>query len=122
MAYDYETADPMLYSLLKAFAKEQRANPTDAEKRIWEYLKAGQLGMPFRKQHIIGEFIADFICLPAKLVIEIDGSYHQLPQQQVSDEARTQWLESHGFKVIRFTNEEVLYDIDKVINTIKINL
>ncbi len=122
MAYDYETANPMLYSLLKDFAKKNRANPTDAEKRIWEFLKAGQLGAPFRKQHIIGEYIADFICLPKKLIIEIDGGYHQLPNQQTSDEIRTQCLEENGFRVIRFTNEEVLFDIDNVIKTIKTNL
>ena len=119
MSHSYETADPILYGRLKEFAKRQKTNPTDAEKLLWQYLKAGQLGQPFRRQHIIGEFIADFICLPACLVVEVDGGYHQLPDQQVADEIRTQWLNTHGFKVIRFTNEQVLFDTDKVITEIR---
>jgi len=122
MTYGYETADPFLYSLLKDFAKKLKANPTEAEKVLWNYLKGSQLGKPFRRQHIIGEFIADFICLPAHLIIEIDGGYHQLPEQQLSDEQRTDWLNQHGYSVIRFTNEQVLFDIDNVILTIKNNI
>lgn len=122
MAYSYETADPILYELLKDFAKRQRQNPTDAEKVLWAYLKGSQLGQPFRKQHIIGEFIADFICLPAHLIIEVDGGYHQLPEQQVDDETRTQRLNEQGFRVVRFTNEQVLFDTDKVVEDIKKNI
>ncbi|MBO7471680.1 MAG: endonuclease domain-containing protein [Bacteroidaceae bacterium] len=122
MAYSYETADPILYKLLKDFAKRQRQKPTDAEKVLWEYLKGSQLGQPFRKQHIIGEFIADFICLPAHLIIEVDGGYHQLPEQQVDDETRTQRLNKQGFRVMRFTNEQVLFDTEKVVEEIKKNL
>ena len=122
MRYSYETADPILYKLLKDFAKRQRQNPTDAEKVLWEYLKGAQLGQPFRKQHIIGEFIADFICLPANLIIEVDGGYHQLPDQQIDDETRTQWLNKQGFKVIRFTNEQVVFDTENVVKEIKKNI
>ena len=119
MAYSYETSDPVLYSLLKDFAKKLKKNPTDAEKVLWGYLKGGQLGQPFRRQHIIGEFIADFLCLPAHLIIEVDGGYHQLPEQQVDDETRTQWLNQRGYRVIRFTNEQVIFDTDNVIEAIK---
>ena len=122
MPYSYETADPINYALLEDFAKRLRTCPTDAEKRLWHILKADQLGVSFRRQHIIGEFIADFVCLNEKLIIEVDGGYHQLPTQQVNDEQRSQWLEGHGFKVIRFTNEQVLFDIDNVINEIKKHL
>lgn len=122
MAYSYETSDPILYSLLKEFVKKQRQTPTDAEKVLWKYLKGGQLEQPFRRQHIIGEFIADFICLPVRLIIEVDGGYHQLPQQQVDDETRTQWLNKQSYKVIRFTNEQVLFDTDNVIQEIKKNI
>ena len=122
MSYSYETADPILYKLLKDFAKNLRQNPTDAEKVLWEYLKGNQLGQPFRKQHIVGEFIADFICLPAHLIVEVDGRYHQLPEQQVDDEMRTRWLNGQGYKVIRFTNEQVLFDTDKVVEEIKKNI
>lgn len=74
------------------------------------------------KAHVIGEFIADFICLPAHLIIEVDGGYHQLPEQQVDDETRTRWLNEQGFRVIRFTNEQVLFDTDKVVEDIKKNI
>ena len=117
--YYYQTADPLLYSLLKEYAYRMRINPTEAESILWQQLRGKALGQPFRRQHIIGPFIADFICVPRKLILEIDGGYHQLPDQQISDEERTQWLEAKGYKVIRFTNEEVIADIDSVINTIK---
>ena len=115
----YKTADPINYPLLKDFARENRYYPTEAESILWDNLKGYTLNYPFRRQHIIGNFIADFACLPKKLVIEIDGGYHQLPEQQVSDEERTQWLEQQGFKVIRFTNEEIFRDIDSVLMKIK---
>ena len=120
--YSYCTAAPYVYKLLKRFAQENRANPTEAEMVLWRELRGNQLGEPFRRQHIIGEFIADFACLPAKLVIELDGRYHSLPKQQISDEERTQWLKRYGFNVIRFTNEQVLCDIDNVLLTIKKNM
>lgn len=122
MSYSYETADPILYKLLKDFAKRLRRNPTNAEKVLWQHLKGSQLGQPFRKQHIVGEFIADFICLPAHLIIEVDGRYHQLPEQQVDDGIRTRWLNEQGFRVIRFTNEQVLSDTGKVVEEIKNNI
>ena len=74
--YDYQTADPMMYGLLKAFAAKHKAYPTEAETLIWNYLKANQLGVRYRPQHIIGCFIADFACVSLKLIIEIDGLYH----------------------------------------------
>ena len=69
--------------------------------------------------NIIGEFIADFACLPKRLIIEIDGGYHQLPTQQISDAKRTTWLEKKGFKVVRFTNEEILFDTENTIKKIQ---
>ena len=117
--FEFKTADPFLYDLLKEYAKENRKRPNEAESVLWDYIKERQLGQPFRRQHIIGEFIADFACIPAKLVIEIDGGYHQLPERQISDEKRQEWLESQGFAVIRFTNEEVISDIDNVLETIE---
>jgi 5-methyltetrahydrofolate--homocysteine methyltransferase len=77
------------------------------------------MGQPFRRQHIIGEFIADFVCLPTKLIIELDGRYHSLPEQHISDEQRTQWLQHQGYRVVRFTNEQVLYDLENTIKNIK---
>ena len=117
--YSYRTAAPFNYTLLKEFALRLRKNPTEAESILWSFLQRRALGQPFRRQHIISCFIADFVCLPKKLVIEIDGGYHQLPDQQISDEERTKQLNAFGFKVIRFTNEEVIGDIDQVISKIK---
>ena len=120
--FEFKTADPVLYSLLKDYAAQNRKHATEAENILWELLRGRQMGQPFRRQHIIGEFIADFICIPSRLIIELDGGYHQLPNQQVSDIERQQWLEQHGFKVIRFTNEEVISNTERVLKIIKDNL
>lgn len=116
---EYYTADSILYGLLKEFAKKNRQRETVAEMILWRFLRGCQLGVNFRRQHIIGMFITDFACLPKKLIIELDGGYHQLPDQQISDQERTEWLENKGFKVIRFTNDEVTGNTDGVINKIK---
>ena len=120
--YEYCTADILNYDLLKEFASNNRKHPTEAESILWDYLKRSGVRAPFRRQHIIGNYIADFVCLPARLVIEIDGGYHQLPQQEVNDEVRTKWLNEQGFNVIRFTNEEVIANIESVLQTIKEHL
>ena len=117
--YTYQTANPLNYPLLKDFAIENRKHPTQAESALWEMVKGKQLGGVFKRQHIIGDFIADFYCPHAKLVIELDGGYHQLPGQQVSDEERTRWLEEHGYKVVRFTNEEVIGNMEQTLQIIK---
>ena len=114
-----QLADPTLYSLLKQFVKENRNNETQAEMVLWNFIRGNQLGAHFRRQHIIGPFIADFACLPLRLIIELDGGYHQLPTQQISDSERTKWLEDKGFSVVRFLNEEVLADIEGTIQRIK---
>lgn len=115
----YETANVVTYGKLKDFANENRKNPTQAESILWDYLKGKQLGVSFRRQHVIGEYIADFICLSHHLIVEIDGNYHQLPEQQSSDEERTKRLEELGMKIIRFTNDEIIGNIEMVINKIK---
>ena len=118
----YETADGAIYGKLKELASYNRKHSTEAESILWEYLKEKQLGVTFRRQQIVGQFIADFICLSHGLVIEVDGGYHQLPEQQTSDEKRTEWLESQGLKVLRFTNDQVICDIENVIRIIKESL
>ena len=115
----YRTADPFKYSLLKEFARENRKNPTEAESILWQFLRDKQLGTTFKRQHIIDNYIADFISLRQKLIIEVDGGYHCLPDQILSDEERTEILNHWGYHLIRFTNEEVLSDIDKVLEKIK---
>ena len=115
----WETADPLNYNLLKEFAKRMRNQPTDAEKMLWDVLSGkGMEGFKFRRQHIIGNFIADFICLKKNLIIEVDGSIHQLPENKISDDERTKWLNNEGYQVIRFTNNEVLLELEKVLNKI----
>ena len=113
------SADVKGYPLLWQFAKENRNNPTDAERLLWLYLSNKQLGVRFRRQHIIGKFIADFACLEKMLIIELDGGYHSLPEQQISDEQRTADLQEKGYRVIRFTNEEIFHEIDLVLTKIK---
>ncbi|MDB5223237.1 MAG: acetyl-CoA synthetase, partial [Chitinophagaceae bacterium] len=119
----YEDADPMLYGLLKEFAKEHRSNSTGAENILWEKLQGRRLGnYKFRRQHIIGSFITDFICLEKKLIIEVDGLIHQLPDNKISDNERTVWLQSMGYNVIRFMNEEIINDIESVLLKIEQHL
>ena len=105
--------------LLIEKAKEMRNNMTDAEKLLWEALGAKNTGDKFRRQHVIGDFIADFVCLPKRLIIEVDGGYHNDDTQQSLDEQRTKILNHLGFEVIRFTNEEVLGNLDGVVNQIE---
>jgi 5-methyltetrahydrofolate--homocysteine methyltransferase len=117
--YGYQTADPVLYSLLKEFSEKNRKNATTSELILWEQLKSKNLkNYKFRRQHIIGQYIADFVCLSKKLIIELDGPIHQLPENQESDEIRTNWLNGQGFKVLRFKNEDVINNIDKVLEII----
>lgn len=115
----YPTADPMTYSLLKNFVAKHRNNPTEAEKVLWEIVRGRKMGgYKFRRQHIINNYIADFVSLREKLIIEVDGLYHQLPENKKSDEERTADLRKLGFEVIRYTNEQILHDTDNVINKI----
>ena len=119
MGYDYETAAPDRYDILKDFARHNRREMTESETVLWNALRKIRSGIRFRRQHSIGDYIADFICLPVKLVIEVDGGYHQEPLQQESDEQRTKFLESKGYHVIRIKNEEISNDLNKVVMRIK---
>lgn len=112
-------ADPTVYPLLKEFALKHRNEPTQAESVLWEQLKSKQLsGFKFRRQHIIGTYITDIVCLDRKLIIEIDGLIHQLPENKESDPIRTQWFNEKGFKVVRFTNEQVITKTNWVLDEI----
>ena len=115
----FKTASPDRYLLLKDFARENRKNPTLAEQVLWKYIREQALGIKFLRQHIIGDYIADFAAPECMLIIEVDGAYHSEPQQMYDDAIRTSSLEKSGFKVIRFSNEEVLYNTNETINRIK---
>ncbi len=115
----WQTANPYNYGLLKKFAMEMRYKSTDAEGVLWNALSGKKLeGFKFRRQHIIGNYIADFVCLRENIIIEVDGAIHQLPENITSDEERTSWLRSEGYQVIRFANDEVLFNLDAVLNNI----
>ena len=119
---DFKTAYPDSYSVTKNNAKANRSKMTDAESLLWHYLRQEKLGVRFRRQHIIGDYIVDFISLKQRLVIEVDVGYHNEIVQQQEDRIRQRRLESMGYKVIRFTNEEVFCSIEDVISTIKDNI
>ena len=93
---------------------------TEAEAALWEALRTKKTGSKFRRQHIIGDVIVDFVCLKEKLVIEVDGGYHNEPEMQEADKIRTEYLESHGYSVLRFTNEEVLINTENVLKHIQL--
>lgn len=99
-------------------AKELRRSMTDAERILWQRLKAKQLnGLKFRRQEQIGHFIVDFICFERGVIVEADGGQHALEKEK--DEERTQWLNSQGFTVLRFWNNDILINTEGVMETIR---
>ncbi|MEO6038574.1 MAG: vitamin B12 dependent-methionine synthase activation domain-containing protein, partial [Saprospiraceae bacterium] len=115
----YKTANTLVYKHLKDFSRTLRSNQTVAEEYLWQQLQSRQLdGYKFRRQHVIDCFIADFVCLEKRLVIEVDGSIHQLPENMISDADRTAVLNHLGFQVIRFSNDEVLSDTEQTLRKI----
>jgi very-short-patch-repair endonuclease len=99
-------------------ARELRKEPTLAERKLWAYLRGNKLnGLNFRRQHAIGNFIVDFVSIKRRLVIELDGSQHL--EQEEYDLERTKYLESQGYKVIRFWNNDVMNNINGVIQVIE---
>ena len=103
-----------LWGTLKPRAHKMRQRPTAAEALLWSRVRANQvLGFHFRRQHAIGPAIVDFCCAAAKLIVEVDGPIHE--RQVNEDRLRQQWLEAQGFRVLRFTNDRVLQDVDGVV-------
>ena len=119
MKRNFELADPFFYDMLKEYARENRRNQTEAEEFLWKQLKGNVLGVKFKRQMIILNYIADFACLEKSLVIEVDGGYHFSHEQMELDAYRTEDLEKLGFKVLRFRNENVIRDIELVLKTIQ---
>jgi len=113
----YMTSEPSQWKYLKVLAREHRKNPTEAENVLWQRLRNNRLGAHFRRQHAIDWFIADFVCIEKKLVVELDGEIHK--EQREYDAERTEYLNSHGFRVIRFWNDEVLKNSDGIIAKIR---
>ena len=101
---------------LTGLARRLRNAPTEAELRLWLHLRASRLeGAKFTRQFPVGDFIADFACRSLRLAIEIDGGQHS---ESSSDATRTRIIEAHGYRVIRFWNNEVLGNIDGVLTAI----
>jgi chorismate synthase/very-short-patch-repair endonuclease len=116
----YMTNSPESWKLLVEFAKKNRKNPTEAEDKLWQAVRNRKInGYKFRRQHPVNSYIPDFICLEKKLIIEIDGGYRNEKEQQEYDALREKWLIAGSFKMLRFSNEQVLNNIGYVIKTIE---
>lgn len=107
-------ADANLFERAKALRKTQ----THAEELLWNYLKQKPLGYKFRRQHPLGNFILDFYCHSLKLVIEVDGSIHDIEEVAENDKIRDAALKNVGLTIMRFTNDEVEHHLEAVIQTI----
>jgi leucyl-tRNA synthetase len=115
----FKTTDPIYWQTLKQYGRENRKNPTEAENTLWQRLRNNQLGVKVRRQHSVHGFIVDFAILEMKLVIEVDGGYHDTAEQKTYDEAREKFLKEFDLDLIRFTNEEVVNHTEQVISKIK---
>ncbi|MEO5648917.1 MAG: DUF559 domain-containing protein, partial [Ginsengibacter sp.] len=115
----YQTGDKKLWPLLKDLSRENRKEKTPAEDILWQRLRNNQYGSKVRRQHVIDGFIIDFAFLNEKLLIEVDGDYHNDPEQKEYDNSRTEYLQQSGYRILRFTNDEVRNRFQKVSETIK---
>jgi very-short-patch-repair endonuclease len=102
------------------YARHLRKNQTEAEVALWASLRARQIdGFKFRRQAAIGDFITDFVCFEAKLIVEVDGAHHETKDVIEYDQRRKEWLVFQEFQVLRFRNAEVLEDFDSVRKAIR---
>ncbi len=100
-------------------AQDLRQNQTSAEQILWSRLRNQKCGgLKFRRQHPILSFVADFYCHEKRLIVEVDGSVHLIDESKERDESRTYELERHGIKILRFTNDQIFYDIKEVLKQI----
>jgi ATP-dependent DNA helicase RecQ len=113
------TTDVRTWGKAKGYARENRKKPTPAEALLWQELRGAKLGVKFRRQHAIGFFIADFVCLAAKLIIELDGEIHLTTEQAEYDAGRTFTLTELAYHELRFTNRQVLHEMDQVLAIIR---
>lgn len=106
-----------------AFARKLRKEQTDAERLLWGWLRNQRLeGVRFRRQHPIGEFVADFVALDRRLIIELDGGHHNEDTRAEADGWRQEWLENEGYRVIRFWDNEVITNMEGVFKRIQESL
>ena len=110
---------PYVANCIKGFAAEHRKNPTKAEAILWKHLKGRQLDdCKFRRQYVIGNVIVDFACIDKKLVVEVDGQYHDNKEAVGYDKHRTKFIKDSGYEILRFSNEEVLWNTEAVVEKI----
>lgn len=108
---------PRSNSQIRTRAIELRKEPTPAERKLWAVLRNDQQGVNFRRQHAVGKYIPDFVCIQKKLIIELDGAQHL--EQVEYDDARTRFLQTKGYRVIRFWNRDVMNDLKDVLAVIQ---
>jgi chorismate synthase len=119
----YITNSVEQWKYLSEFAKLNRKNSTEAENKLWQELRNRKIGgCKFRRQHAIAGFIPDFVCLEQKLIVEVDGEYHNLEGQMQYDNLRSAWLKENDYRLIKFTNEQVLQKMPWVLEEIGKNL
>ncbi len=100
-------------------AKTLRSEQTEAEQRLWYYLRAHRfMGMKFKRQKPMGRYIVDFICHESNLIVEVDGGQHQ--ENAAYDQRRDAWLQEQGYTVLRFWNHEVMQQIESVLEAIRL--
>jgi very-short-patch-repair endonuclease len=108
---------------LTTLARSLRRNATSAERRLWQGLRREQVtGFRFRRQVILGGFVADFACFEARMVIEVDGATHGTDEEIARDAARSAALAAQGYDVLRFTNDDVFHNLNGVLETIHARL
>ena len=106
---------------LVSLSRNLRKRQTDAENLLWRHLRGKQLeGFRFRRQHPIGRYIVDFVCLEKRLILEIDGGQHAIEKEK--DIERDNWLKAEGYSTLRFWNNEVLTNLEGVFETIRLNI
>jgi len=113
------TSQTSIDKFRRATARRLRANQTGAEMALWRELrKLETKGTHFRRQVPVGPYVADFACLASRLVIELDGSQHGEKLNKVRDEARTRWLESEGYRVLRFWNNDLIENLEGALEVV----
>ena len=110
------------WDTLKGYGRRMRQEPTPAEEELWQAVRRQKLGVAFRRQHAIAGYIVEFVSFPDRLIVEVDGEMPNAPEQVDYDNARTQIFQELGYRVIRFTNEQVLTDLPQVLQTISAHL
>lgn len=108
-------------TLQRSRAKQLRRTMTPAETLLWRHLKANRTdGLSFRRQAPFGRYIVDFVCLSAKLIVELDGYSHDFGVQQKDDKVRDAFFVAEGFRVLRFSNHDVTSNLEGVVETIRL--